>query len=187
MSFILKRAVYPNHVCCRAVYPDLEDVNVIKGIRISDVSLKTQELLNSYKIYLSDTIIDSQFTLAKQIINGDQVSVSEKEVGSNKGYRIWLSQTQHVEGDPKYHCYNYQKPGEYDKCLEAEMIKQIKRKLDCVPPWITDDKVKYIMTSSFGWVRFTFSGVRLTNNLFRIYGAMLKILLLGKVYSTGMS
>ena len=90
MSFILERAVYPNHVCCRAVYPDLEDVNVIKGIRISDVSLKTQELLNSYKIYLSDTIIESRFTLAKQIIIGDQ---------------------------------------------------QIKRKLDCVPPWITDNKV----------------------------------------------
>ena len=93
---------------------------------------------------MSDTIIDSRFTLAKQ----DQVSISEKEVGSNREYRIWLSQTQHVEGDPKYHCYNYQKPGEYDECLEAEMIKQIKRKLDCVPPWITDNKVtkKYIMT-----------------------------------------
>ena len=193
MSFILRRAVYPNHVCCQAVYPDLKDVNVIKGIRISDISLKTQNWLNSYKIYLSDTIIDSRFTLAKQIILGDQVSISEKEVGSNREYRIWLSQTQHVEGDPKYHCYNYQKPGEYDECLEAEMIKQIKRKLDCVPPWITDDKVtlhiKHIMTSisDWVWVRSIFSSIRLTNYVFRIYGAMLKLLFRGKVYLIGMS
>ena len=141
LSFNLTRALYPNHKCCKINLPYLEDVNIIKAIRIADTSLNSDIRFRSYKVYLSDQISDSPFTLAKDFNLGDEVTIKNDDIGTHKRYKIKVSQEHHVEGNPKYPCIKYLKHGEYGECLEKEMIKITKKQLNCTPPWITENKV----------------------------------------------
>ena len=142
LSFSLTRALYPNHKCCKINLPDLEDVNIVKAIRIADASLNSEVHFRSYKLYLSDQISDSPFTLAKNFNLGDDVTITKDDIGMHKRYKIKVSQEHHVEGNPKYPCIKYLKHGKYGECLEKEMIKITKKLLNCTPPWITDNKVQ---------------------------------------------
>ena len=141
LYFHLTRALYPNHRCCKANIKDHYDANIIKAIRIADTTLKPNKNLSSYKIYLSDQISDSPFTLAKKFDLGDEIAITSDETGWHKRYKIKVSQEKHVEGDPKYPCIKYHQHGEYGECLEKEMIKHVKKQLNCTPPWVTDNKV----------------------------------------------
>ena len=142
LSFKLTRALYPNHRCCKVNIQNLEDVNIIKAIRIADTTLNSNKNFSSYKLYLSDQISDSPFKLAKEFNLGDEMSITSKEIGLHKRYKVKVSQEHHVEDDPKYPCIKYHENGEYGECLEQEMIKNVQRQLNCTPPWVTDNKVK---------------------------------------------
>ena len=139
LSFSLTRALYPK--CCKINLPDLEDVNIVKAIRIADASLNSEVHFRSYKLYLSDQISDSPFTLAKNFNLGDEVTITNDDIGMHKRYKVKVSQEHHVEGNPKYPCIKCLKHGEYGECLEKEMIEITKKLLNCTPPWITDNKV----------------------------------------------
>ena len=144
LNFDLTMALYPNYKCCKAKLPNLEDVDVIKAIRIADRSHNLNKIFRSYKLYLSDQISDSPFTLAKNFNLGDEITITNDETSElHKRYKVKISQENHVEGDPKYPCINYVKHGEYGECLEKEMIEIVQKQLNfnCTPPWLTENKV----------------------------------------------
>ena len=144
INFNLTMALYPNHKCCKAILPNLEDVDIIKGIRIADRSHNFNTNFRSYKLYLSDQISDSPFTLAKNFNLGDEITITNNEtIELHKRYKVKVSQENHVEGDQKYPCINYVKHGEYGECLEKEMIKIVQKQLNfnCTPPWLTENEV----------------------------------------------
>ena len=144
INFDLTMALYPNYKCCKAKLPNLEDVDVIKAIRIADRSHNLNKIFRSYKLYLSDQISDSPFTLAKNFNLGDEITITNDETSElHKRYKVKFFQEVHVEEDPKYPCINYVKHGEYGECLGKKMIKSVQKQLNinCTPPWLTENKV----------------------------------------------
>ena len=143
LKFNLTVALYPNHKCCKAKLPNLEDVDIIKAIRIADTSQNLNKNFRSFRLYLSDQISDSPFTLAKNFNLGDKITITNDKTSLHKRYKVKVSQENHVEGDPKYPCINYVKHGEYGECLEKEMIKSVQKQLNfnCTPPWLTENEV----------------------------------------------
>ena len=139
LSFNLTRVLYPNHMCCKVNIPDLKEENLIKAISIT--TLNSNENFMSYKLYLSDQISDSPFTLTEKFNLGDEIIINKNEIGWHKNYKVKMSQEHHVEGDPKYHCIKYHQHGEYGGCLEKKMIEIVIKKFNCTPPWVTDNKV----------------------------------------------
>ena len=142
LYFNLTMALYPNHKCCKANLPNLEDVEIIKAIRIADATFNPNKIFRSFRLYLSDQISDTPFTLAKNFNLGDEITITNNEtLELHKRYKVKVSQEHHIDGDPKYPCINYLKHGEYGKCLEKEMIKSVLKHLNCTPPWLTANKV----------------------------------------------
>ena len=143
LFFNITMALYPNYKCCKANLPNLEDVEIVKAIRIADTSLNSEKnFTTSFKLYLSDQISDSPFTLAKNFNLGDEITITNDEtIELHKRYKVQVSQEHHIEGDPKYPCINYLEHGEYGKCLEKEMVKSVLKHLNCTPPWLTANKV----------------------------------------------
>ena len=144
LNFNLTMALYPNHKYCKTKLPNLEDVDIIKGIRIADISQNLNNNFRSYKLYLSDQISDSPFTLAKNFNLGDEITITNDETSKfHKRYKVKVSQENHVEGDPKFPCIEYLKHWEYGECLEKEMIEIVQKQLNfnCTPPWLTENKV----------------------------------------------
>ena len=142
LFFNVTMALYPNHKCCKANFPNLEDVEIIKAIRIADAVFNPNKNFRSFRLYLSDQISDSPFTMAKNFNLGDEITIINNEtIELHKRYKVKVSQEHHIEGDPKNPCINYIKHGEYGKCLEKEMIKSVLKHLNCTPPWLTANKV----------------------------------------------
>ena len=55
-------------------------------------------------------------------------------------FKIKVHQEIQLEDNPNYICRNYDSPGEYDSCLEAEFTRQSLSLLNCTPPWLTEDR-----------------------------------------------
>ena len=65
--------------------------------------------------------------------DGPEVTVSMKE-NVFTSYKLKISRTLHLEGDPSYDCLLYE-AGEYERCLQSEHVRQFQDLLGCTPPW----------------------------------------------------
>ena len=60
----------------------------------------------------------------------------ELEVGN---YKIQISRSEHVQGDPLFHCSVYTEENSYDDCLQNEINKLFTKIIGCLPPLLTPD------------------------------------------------
>ena len=136
----LTRALFPNHRCCRVLMSDNLRSKVIKGIEVRYEQEKYRgKLLDTWKMLMFDRNVYSVFQQNTETIFGDSITSSLGTQGTNY-YKAKIKQEIYLEDSPQYPCIDYQEAGEYDQCLEEEKISQILTKLNCTPPWATDNK-----------------------------------------------
>jgi hypothetical protein len=51
-------------------------------------------------------------------------------------YRIKISKSTHVQGDPLFDCTEYSTNDTYNQCVQKELIDLVEKKLGCAPPLI---------------------------------------------------
>ena len=105
---------------------------------------------------MADQVTSSYFDLHKSNMIGDEI-IS----GSNgaKIYKVKILEDEQLDDDPKFSCINYKVNGEYQKCLEDEILRQNLNIMNCTPPWLTEKedlwckgRIKYNSTEN--WIEY---------------------------------
>ena len=125
-NITMTRAMFPYHLCCKISTQNM-------GRLFKEIFIITQ---SDFRVILSDQSLDSPFTVHTKNIYGEKIVRSG--IGANF-YKIKIIKKVHMEDDPNYPCKNYNRPGEYDECLEDDFISRMMGILDCTPPWLTSN------------------------------------------------
>ena len=134
LQFELTRAMFPYHLCCRVKIPKAAKKYPMTGIEISFKN-KTYD---SITLLVNDRESHSIFNQHNSKALGDNLQ-SPSRKGLNN-YKLKIHREISLESDPQSNCYDYPEAGDYDKCLEAEIIKQMNNFVNCTPPWMTENE-----------------------------------------------
>ena len=138
-KFELTRAMFPNHMCCRSVTPDLKEA---KSLKVLGIEFKKKKPYKSVNIYLSDQTSWSPFTVLGIDMTGNRINLNLKNHKTGyKFFKMSPAQNEHFEGDPNFPCVRYSQPGEYGSCIETELTEKVMQRMGCTAPWITDREV----------------------------------------------
>ena len=133
LQFVLTRAMFPYHLCCRVQIPKAAKKYPLAGMDISF----TNKSYDSVTLLVNDMVSHSTFQQHNSKVLGDNLQSPQ---GGLNNYKLKISREIRIESDPNSNCLDYQEAGEYDKCLEAEMIKQMNYFVNCTPPWMTENE-----------------------------------------------
>ena len=138
-KFELTRAMFPNHMCCRSVTPDLKEA---KSLKVLGIEFKKKPY-RSVRVFLSDPTSWSSFTVLGSEMSGNKIGLNKHETGY-KLFKMSLVKNEHLEKDPNFPCVRYSQPGEYGSCIETELTDKVMQRMGCTSPWITDKEVTTI-------------------------------------------
>ena len=158
-QFKISRALLPFHQCCKIVYPEIAKEHPIQGFTIT-LGPEQQSRFKSLKVLMADRMSYSVLTQNAKTIYGDDVQIPE-EPGYSM-YQMRVLQEVHYDDDPKYPCKDYHNIGEYDQCLEDDVLNELHKIVNITPPWLTDN-------SSLWWrenITFESSDIRRKYYLF---------------------
>ena len=125
--------MFPYHLCCRVQIPEASKKYPLAGM---DISL-TNKSYDSVTLLVNDEVSHSTFQQHNSKVQGDNLQSPEGGVNT---FKLKIRREIRIESDPNSNCLDYREAGEYDKCLEAEMIKQMKYFVNCTPPWMTENE-----------------------------------------------
>ena len=134
LRFVLTRAMFPYHLCCRVQIPKAAKRYPIAGMDISF----TDKSYDSVTLLVNDKISYSIFEQHNSKALGDNLRSPPRKGFNN--YKLKIHREISLESDPQSNCYDYAEAGDYDKCLEAEIIKQLNNFVNCTPPWMTENE-----------------------------------------------
>ena len=134
LQFELIRAMFPYHLCCRVKIPEAAKKYPMTGMEIY-VQNKSYD---SVTLLVNDKLSDSIFEFSNSKVLGDNLQSPARQGINN--YRLKLHREISLETDPQSNCFDYQEAGQYDKCLESEIIKQMNHFVNCTPPWMTENE-----------------------------------------------
>ena len=139
-KMFLMRGIFPNGRCCRALVPRLAEDMILNTLfyAVSVSRYDNHQVTTGFKMLLSDRESAAFFMMNKFNLEGSQLLSQQQKAGQEK-YKIKIIEELHKENDPNYSCRNYL-PEEYERCLEAEFIRQTLRLLNCTPPWMTNSR-----------------------------------------------
>ena len=132
INFTLTKALYPFHICCKIIVPQVEDPILYLHI----IFAREKKSFKTFRVFMSNKITSSYFNLHKTML-GDHIISSDNGL---MNYKIKILEDIKLDDDPNYPCINYGTPGEYSQCLEKEILKQNYKYINCTPPWMTDDQ-----------------------------------------------
>ena len=136
IKFEISRALLPFHQCCKMVYPEIATKVPIQGFTIT-LGPEQQNTYKSLTVLMADRMSYSVLRQNVKTISGDKIQISN-EPGYSM-YQMKVLQEVHYEDEPKFPCKNYQNLGEYDKCLEDDMLNELHKIVNITPPWMTDN------------------------------------------------
>ena len=134
LQFELTRAMFPYHLCCRVKIPKAAKKYPMTGI---EISFKNKSY-DSITLLVNDRVSHSIFNQHNSKALGDNLQ-SPSRKGLNN-YKLKIHREISLESDPQSNCYDYPEAGDYNKCLEAEIIKQMNHFVNCTPPWMTENE-----------------------------------------------
>lgn len=141
LEFELTDALFPYHRCCRIVIPEQSKSSVVSFVH---VSIKEEEKpYSSFFIYLSDQVTYTRFEPPGSQMSGKDIIPDPDHPHANKIYKISLTEETHLDEDPNYECINYKKPQKYNDCLEKYFLDKSIQLLNCTPPYLTSNQVKF--------------------------------------------
>ena len=132
-KFILAKALYPYHICCKVVVPKVSKYSRIISM---EFSVNSSYPYLSFKTILADQMTSSSFFQQKTMLGDKVVSMDQ----GHREYQVKISEGENLEGDPTYPCISYNIVGMYAKCVEIEMVQQNSQFLTCTPPWMTSNE-----------------------------------------------
>ena len=135
-QFKISRALLPFHQCCKIIYPEIAKKAPIQGFAIT-LEPDQEKTYKSLKVLMADRMSYSVLKQNVKTIYGDDIKIPS-EPGFNM-YQMKVFQTVHYEEEPKYPCKDYQNIGEYDKCLEDDLLDELHKIANITPPWLTDN------------------------------------------------
>ena len=138
LRFELTRALLPYHVCCRVVTPELATQEAVEVFVIAIDS--DEQRYKSMKVLLSERNSYSVFRQSEKTIFGD--GLTTPETGYNL-YRMKVREDLHQDNEPSYPCHNYEKLGDYDRCLENNIFKHLHKAVNFTPPWMTENSTRW--------------------------------------------
>ena len=133
-EFSMTRALYPFHLCCKIIHPNISEFHPITYLKIL---INGTSNLRSFKVFLADQLTASFYDLHKRIMLGDKL------VSNGNGlmnYNVKIIEDVKLQGDPKYPCIDYKIVGKYSECVEKEMVGKSLQIMNCTPPWMTDNE-----------------------------------------------
>ena len=92
---------------------------------------------DSITVLVNDKVSHSTFEQHNSKVLGDNLQSPQ---GGLNNYKLKIRREISMESDPNSDCLDYHEAGDYDKCLEAEMIKQMRHFVNCTPPWMTENE-----------------------------------------------
>ena len=141
LEFELTDALFPYHRCCKIVVPEHSKSSVVSFVH---VSFKEEEKpYSSFFLYLSDQFAYTRFEPLGTRMSGKDITPDPDHPNVSMMYRISLTEEEHLEDDPNYECIGYKKPREYDDCLEQFLLDKSINLLNCSPPYLSSNQVKY--------------------------------------------
>ena len=102
----------------------------------------------NFKVLLVDQLTASFFSQHKTVIQGDDIISSTDALML---YKVKILEDNNLEGDPKSPCTNYKINGEYEKCYESEIVREMFNYFNCTPPWMTENKELWCKGSNVTW------------------------------------
>ena len=135
VDFNLSKALYPNHICCKVKPPEVSKSKPVFSIQI--IFSPEGKTFNTLKVFLADQLTSSYFDLQKTNMLGDEIISAPNGV---KNYKVKILEDLKLDDDPQYQCIDYEIKGEYQKCVEEEILKQNLNFMNCTPPWMTDNE-----------------------------------------------
>ena len=133
MQFKLTRAMFPYHLCCRLQIPKAVEKNFVTGIEIGF----SNKFYDSITVLVNDKVSHSTFEQHDSKVLGDNLQSPQ---GGLNNFKLKIRREISMESDPNSNCAEYEEAGDFDKCLEDEMIKQMSYFVNCTPPWMTDNE-----------------------------------------------
>ena len=136
LEFQLTRAMFPYHLCCRVQTPEATKKFPITGLEIGIMN----KSYSSFTVLVNDKVSHSIFEQHNSKVLGNNIRSPQRlgEFGRNS-YKLKIHRDISLESDPNSDCVDYKKSGDYDKCLEAEIINQMMQFANCTPPWMTEN------------------------------------------------
>ena len=143
LSLKLTRPVYPHGRCCQIKIPHPGPDYVLHQIyfRIYPSKYRNNKI-KTFKMLLSDPENSSPFHQSQMIGESLETSKLTEDVGYHL-YKIKVHEEVQLENNPNYMCRQYDSPGLYDSCLEAEYSRQSLALLGCTPPWLTEEELTW--------------------------------------------
>ena len=135
-QFKVSRALLPFHQCCKIIYPEIAKKVPIQGFTVT-LKPGQESKYKSLKVLMADRMSYSVLKQNEKTIYGDDIKIPS-EPGYNV-YQMKVLQEVHYEDEPKYPCKNYQNIGEYDQCLEDDLLNELHKIVNVTPPWLTDN------------------------------------------------
>ena len=133
VQFNLTRALKPYHVCCKVIAPRETKYHPIDSFKFEIPENPSRKVL--YEIFMADRMTASVFNMHKRTL---LLPIISQNYLSN--YKVTIIREEQLEDDPSYPCIDYKIEGEYENCVEKEIIKQNSFYLNCTPPWMTENK-----------------------------------------------
>ena len=137
ISFSLTRLFHPNGRCCKAKIPQEAANATVGGITFKVLMKDKLEKVEGFQIFLSNQESANDFHRDQFNIEGVELKASILELGYSL-YSMKIYETVYLENNQQFVCKNYQKPHEYDRCLNKVYLKQNLHLLNCTPPWLSD-------------------------------------------------
>ena len=129
----LTKVLFPYHICCKLDVPrSMTSDHVVRSIFI----FRNKSESINYKFFMSEKSSFTKFKLHERHMNGDKIYRPQNRLLGF--YKIKIFQKIQMENDPNYPCIDYRSHGDYDKCIEDELVKKNFQMLSCTPPWLTN-------------------------------------------------
>ena len=131
---------YPSGRCAN-LGPGIRNMN--KTAEFTWFILESNFAINeNVEVFFQDPINGAQLLPTDFEMEGDAVEVQIKPYGNLRKFKTRISKFQHVKGDPKFDCENYDENRTYNDCIENELVTKFHELIGCHPPLISKKKEK---------------------------------------------
>ena len=100
--------------------------------------------IEGYNIFLRNPLHKADLLHPAHHMGGEKLSALKANTGY-MNYKVQISQRSFLENNPNFQCNIYNAKKLYSQCLEKKYQRQLGKYFNCSPPWLVDDKSKWLM------------------------------------------
>ena len=98
LNFKLTRALFPDFICCKSVFPNITRGQTIKAVRFLIKPKQKTFPYDSFKVYVNEQFSSSPLNVLGAQLIGDKIET--KNMDGYMNYVVSAHEKEHIEGDP---------------------------------------------------------------------------------------